>query len=278
MKLIDCCMFNGEEIVKMRLEYFYTFFDKFYFIESWYTFTGNRKPFLYCEKYADWFAPYKDKIRFHILDELVSERPFVQEEHQRNSIVPRILLENYDSIVFFSDCDEFYDLTTLPSKEELFEILQEKPIIFFDMKLYYCRFTHLYETIRWPYAFAIHTLNLNDYRNIQKIRLEKIHNNKRFPFTILKNGWHFSFFMNVDTIFRKLESFSHQELNRSKYKNKDAILNAIEDGVDIFQRNLKISVLPFDHPRHNFPVLFRKYHKELVLVDLPKDLVSDKPA
>ena len=49
-------------------------------------------------------------------------------------------------------------------------------------------------------------------------------------------GWHFSYFGDADYIISKIESFSHQEYNNDKYKNKEKILKLIENGEDLFFR------------------------------------------
>lgn len=266
MKLIDSCMFNGDEIVKMRLEYYKDFFDEFYFTESWYTFSGKRKPFLYCEKYADWFAPYKDKVKFHIVNDIHSLNPWEQEVYQRNAVVPRILSEHEDAIVFFSDVDEFYDLATLPSKDKLVEITKEQyKVVHVSMKLYQCRFTNLLPTYVWTNAFFLHTFILRQTPNIHELRVYKNQYGIPVPAQCITSGWHFSYFMNEDDLVRKLESFSHQELNVPQYKQKENILNLITSAKDVFMRDIQVEYKSFDDPFHGYPELFRKYHQKLTL-------------
>lgn len=266
MKLIDCCMFNGDEIMKMRLEYYKDFFDEFYFTESWYTFSGVRKPFLYCEKYADWFAPYKDKVKFHILEDMHSANAWEQEIYQRNAVVPRILSEHEDAIVFFSDADEFYDLATLPSKEKMIKMTKgEDKVVHVSMKLYQCRFTNLLPTYTWTNAFFLHTSLLKNTPNIHELRVYKNQNGVPISANCITSGWHFSYFMSVNDLVRKLESFSHQELNTPRYKDKNNILNLIHSVKDIFMRDIQIEYKSFDDPIHGYPELFRKYHQKLTL-------------
>ncbi len=264
MKLIDCCMFNGDEIVKMRLEYYKDFFDEFYFTESWYTFTGKRKDFLYCEKYAEWFAPYKEKVKFVILNDFHSLNPWEQESHQRNAAVPQILSNHDDAIVFFSDCDEFYDINTLPPLEKMIEITKEKKkVVHVEMKLYQCRFTN-FQPMTWTNAYFLHTSLLRTIHNIHELRVFKNQRNVPIPADCIKSGWHFSCFMSVDDLIRKLESFSHQELNTPKYKDKANIENLIQSTKDIFMRkNIKVEYIDFNNSFHGYPEVFRKYHEKL---------------
>lgn len=265
MKCVDVCMFNGDDIIKMRLEYYKDYFDTFYIIESWYTHQGKRKPFLFCEKYADWFLPYKDKIKFHIHNDLHSLNAQEQDQHQRNCAVSRILQEENDSLVFFSDCDEFYDLATLPSKESLYETTtKEQKIVHVSMKMYYCRFTNLYPTIIWTNAFITHTRLLQSTPDVHELRIFK--NQKGIPMSSIcvTSGWHFSYFMNLDNIIRKIESFSHPELNTARNKNPLQLLTAINECRDIFGSTKPMEYKGFDDVFHGYPELFRKYHEKLI--------------
>lgn len=265
MKCVDVCMFNGDEIVKMRLEYYKDYFDTFYFVESRFTFSGKQKPFLYCEKYAEWFAPYGDKVKFHIVEDIHSLNPWEQEAYQRNSVVSRILQEQEDTLVFFSDCDEFYDLATLPSKEKLYEMsATNSKVIHVAMKLYQGRFTNVQIEYIWTNAFIVHTSLLQFIPNIQELRVYKNQRGIPVPAECITSGWHFSFFMSVDDLVRKLESFSHQELNIPHYKNKETIVSALTEGRDIFFRDVRIEYKPFDDPYHGYPELFLRYHEKLI--------------
>jgi beta-1,4-mannosyl-glycoprotein beta-1,4-N-acetylglucosaminyltransferase len=49
-------------------------------------------------------------------------------------------------------------------------------------------------------------------------------------------GWHFSFFGESDKIRNKIESFAHTEYDSEEYKNNEAILYRIENGIDPFDR------------------------------------------
>ena len=69
---IDSFLFNGEPIVKLRLEYLYNYVDYFYIVESIYTFSGIKKQRYYCDKYIDWFEPYLDKIVFVKIETLLN--------------------------------------------------------------------------------------------------------------------------------------------------------------------------------------------------------------
>ena len=92
---IDSFLFNGEELVKLRLEFLYKYVDYFYIVESNYTFSGNKKEFYYIDRCSDWFTPYLDKIKFIKIDKKLNTYPdyffidnvkkcFAEEKLQRN--------------------------------------------------------------------------------------------------------------------------------------------------------------------------------------------------
>ena len=50
------------------------------------------------------------------------------------------------------------------------------------------------------------------------------------------NGWHFSFFTDIENIKNKIESFAHTEYNLEEYKDDQEILRRISEGIDPFDR------------------------------------------
>ena len=61
---IDSFLYNGDDIVRLRLEYLYNYVDMFYITESIYSFSGERKDEYMIDKNMDLFKPYLSKIRF----------------------------------------------------------------------------------------------------------------------------------------------------------------------------------------------------------------------
>jgi beta-1,4-mannosyl-glycoprotein beta-1,4-N-acetylglucosaminyltransferase len=49
-------------------------------------------------------------------------------------------------------------------------------------------------------------------------------------------GWHFSYLGGLEKIRTKIESFAHTEFNRDDIKSDENILEAIQNGIDIFRR------------------------------------------
>ena len=64
---------------------------------------------------------------------------------------------------------------------------------------------------------------------------------------ILKDGgWHFSFLYDVDGIVKKISSYQHTEFDTNKIKDKTKIIEKIESGKDIFNRNYNFQRINID--------------------------------
>jgi len=265
---IDSFLFNGEDIVNLRLEYLYNYVDKFYIVESIYTFSGIKKDDYYIDKYKTWFIPYLDKIVFIKIDTLLNTLPdkefqtlnkkcFYEEKLQRNYI-RSILLKDFESRKFLlalCDVDEIYNYTIFETKEELYNLTNDKQILL-KMKMYYYNFNFFLHDI-WEMAFIINDTMLNKYEDLDYIRVYKLGDS-----TIrLTSGWHFTYFMKPQDILRKLNSFSHADINIYPYNNVDFISFVIKNGIDYQLRNeVKLQNISFEDKIHNYPELFRKYY------------------
>ena len=264
---IDSFLFNGEDFVKLRLEYLYNYVDYFYIVESIYTFSGIKKDAFYIDINKSWFLPYMDKIKFvYINDKLNNSdikfqtenlKCFYEEKLQRNYI-RNILLNTYtdDFILALCDVDEIYDYTTFESKEQLFSMLDTKTMLL-RMKMYMYKFTNFLHD-EWEMAFLISSTMLKQYEDLDYIRVYKLGSS-----TIRRvSGWHFNFFMKPEDIQRKLASFSHTDINRYPYNDVDYLSFVVSKDIDFQRReNFKYTILPFEDKFHNYPELFRKYVK-----------------
>ena len=264
---IDSFLFNGEDFVKLRLEYLYNYVDYFYIVESIYTFSGIKKDAFYIDINKSWFLPYMDKIKFvYINDKLNNSdikfqtenlKCFYEEKLQRNYI-RNILLNTYtdDFILALCDVDEIYDYTTFESKEQLFSMLDTKTMLL-RMKMYMYKFTNFLHD-EWEMAFLISSTMLKQYEDLDYIRVYKLGSS-----TIRRvSGWHFNFFMKPEDIQRKLASFSHTDINRYPYNDVDYLSFVVSKDIDFQRReNFQYTILPFEDKFHNYPELFRKYVK-----------------
>ena len=263
---IDSFLFNGEEIVKMRLDYLYEYVDYFYIVESAFTFSGIKKKNYYIDEYAEWFKPYLNKIKFVKIDSLFvlhdttfdngNQRCFYEEKQQRNYIRNVLLNDfvNKDFILALCDVDEFYDISKLEGKSQLFKILSDTYMLL-KMKMYMYSFQYFMND-NWEMAFIINSEMLKLYEDLDAIRIFKLGEK-----TLRRdNGWHFTNFMKPIDIVRKLSSFSHIDLNIPPYNNIEYINFTKERGIDLLNRkDINIKKIEFDDKFHNYPEIFQKY-------------------
>ena len=266
---IDSFLFNGEPLVKLRLEYLYNYVDYFYIVESLYTFTGREKESFYIDEYKSWFEPYLNKIKFIKIDTILNTLPndiftdnvkkcFHKEKLQRNYI-RNILLNDFDGkdfILALCDVDEIYNPVFLESNDILFDSLKDK-VILFTMKMYFYNFNFFLHD-HWEMAYLISStmLKQQQYEDLDYIRVYKLGSN-----TIRRNcGWHFTYFMSPEDIQRKIKSFSHSDINCYPFNDIDYLRFVVSKGIDYQQRNDHIlQNIPIENEFHKYPELFRKY-------------------
>ena len=267
--LIDSFLFNGEPIVKLRLEYLYTYIDYFYIVESLYTFTGDKKHSYYIDEYKSWFEPYLNKIKFIKINTLLNTLPndtfmdnnkkcFYEEKLQRNYI-RNILLNDFDGkdfILALCDVDEIYNISILESKDTLFDSLKNK-VILLIMKMYFYNFNFFLHD-HWEMAYLISSIMLKQeiHEDLDYIRVYKLGSD-----TIRReSGWHFTYFMSPEDIQRKIKSFSHSDINRYPFNDIHYLKFVVSKGIDYQQRNDHIlENIPIENEFHKYPKLFRKY-------------------
>ena len=266
---IDSFLFNGEEIVKLRLEYLYNYVDYFYIVESIYTFSGNKKECFYLDKYADWFTPYISKIKFIKIHEKLNMLPdnnfidcvkksFHEEKLQRNYI-RSVLFNDFgkeDFLLALCDVDEIYNISKLPYKQDMFDLTQSKELLL-RMKMYYYNFNY-YIHDNWEMAFIISSTFLRVVEDLDYVRVYKLGDSTLRH----ESGWHFTYFMKPEEIQRKLMSFSHVDVNRFPFNDKDYLDFVVSKGIDYQQReDFKLQNIPFNSEFHEYPELFRKYYQ-----------------
>jgi hypothetical protein len=233
MLWIDTIMFNGEEIINLRLNYLYPHVARFYICEQRYTHQGVKKGQLFIEKMKPVFEPYLDKIKF-----IIDERDFSKmntwqiENIQRNYPVPTILddLRGQKYICSICDCDEIPNVDAVLEKTDLYELCNNGAV-YMEQDLYYYNL-NWYQG-KWNRAFFLNDATLRKYTNVQIFR-EKYGGLMSGMFSC---GWHFSYFMPTSEMKRKIESFAHKEFNDDKFKNEDHMRNCILHGHDMYKRD-----------------------------------------
>jgi beta-1,4-mannosyl-glycoprotein beta-1,4-N-acetylglucosaminyltransferase len=248
MKWIDTIMFNGEPVVKLRLQLLYPHVDRFYISEQRYTHQGARKDELFIEKYKEWFTEYNDKITFLIDEKDYSKETYAWtiENAQRNYPIPHILEDNsgQDYICSVCDCDEIPDWRAVHAMGDKLYNLCNTGAVIMDQQLFYYNLN--WGPTPWKRAFFLNNRTVEIYKDFQLFREIDNQGPVAGHFSC---GWHFSYFMHPSDIIRKIESFAHREVNKDSFKSKDHVKECIMNGKDLYGRDYPLPKNnSFDYP------------------------------
>ncbi|CAL8462147.1 g1678 [Coccomyxa elongata] len=255
VRILDCFIYNGEMIAALRLEYLYDVVEEIIVVESRTTFSGNIKPQLFIERDAHLFRPYLTKVEFLVLDDypepdqawlatranrawMTDLSVWFRETYQRN-FAQGYIKEKYAGqkyVVLACDVDE------IPSREVVAELRSFRYehahiALYFEMEMSYYNFNWT-ARYQWYHAFAVSDVGLAK-KTLDDYRTE----NSRYHLR-RSAGWHLSYYMGISELARKIESFSHKELNLPEYKAADHIVKCIRTGKDLFDRGSHFDMLP----------------------------------
>ena len=225
-KIVDAFIFFNEiPLLKYRLSVLGSVVDYFVIVESDRTFTGTPKPIFY--KPSD-FEQYQSKIIHVVVNQPEKADSWSREARQRNAIfepVRNLALLPID-LLLLSDVDEIPDPQFL--KDGFPPIGQPLKI---NMDMYYYNLTVKAgkpSTTATILPISCLTSDVNDLVRRHKPGWGE---NMR--------GWHLSYFMSIRDIIKKIESFSHTEFNKKRFKSKQRIQKLIAMGHDLFDRDNK---------------------------------------
>lgn len=244
-KIVDCfTFFNELDLLEFRLTELDPYVDYFVIVESTKTFTGKPKP-LYYNLNKSKFKKWKDKIVHKIVYDMPIELPqeeidklvdlpeirdihWVREHHQRRQIGK--VLENmnldYEDIVLVSDLDEIPNFRNIEQVEFL---LKFGPVV--CKQDWYIWNLNNMKNSDWCgstfFQYSHYIENKDIFQKIRNIRWE----DNPIIFSIVQNGWHFSWFGNQEFIKQKMFSFAHTETANDFFKNKDNITYLVENSL-----------------------------------------------
>lgn len=232
--IYDCILYSGEkELLEIRLNETCLCDDwvTTIIVESNKTHTGWEKP-LYFERYKKEFERFN--IMYFVVDDMPDNVTARQrEEHQRNAIMKALKFNEPkpEDIVIIADVDEIpraREVNRFRADMDFASLLQDK----------YAYYLNCLESEQsWDRA------RIMTWRYLADKTPEEVRNSGYF-FSIHQAGWHWSW---VQDPLRKLESFSHQELNTpeniERVQRKENIWN--DDKFKIIDINLS-------HPEYLF--------------------------
>jgi beta-1,4-mannosyl-glycoprotein beta-1,4-N-acetylglucosaminyltransferase len=242
--------FDEDLVLDIRLNTLNNKVNKFVIVEATKNHAGQDKKLNFK---IENFSKFKDKINYIVVDDLPinvnSPKKGWHENHARDQFQRNSIQRGYkdfddEDLIMISDIDE------IPNPKKIDE---------FNVKNKYACF------LQKNFQSKINLLNISDgdwagtkickkkylvspqwLRNI-KIKKQSFWKLFSKKIQIINNGgWHFSFLKNPDSIKNKIISYSHQEYNKKEFTNIDSIKKRIDNGEDLFQRQIKYEKVVVD--------------------------------
>ena len=262
IKVYDLFLFFNElDLLEIRLNILDSYVDYFVIIESTETFTGTPKKLFY-EENKERFKKWEHKIIHYVVTdtprgeqdlrqrllqtdlstldrEIIestltaesvpdkSEVQWLKEYFQKESGKKALVGLSDDDICYISDLDEIWnpELVIDYSRDDLFKYKQVAYV-------YYLNNRSNEDWSGWVGTIA------TKFKNIKTGSLNGLRNLPIKKYTVIKNGgWHFTFQGGADMIRKKLEAYSHQEINTPEIKSD--IENKMLEGKDIRGRYIR---------------------------------------
>ena len=254
MKVIDCFPYNGDSLALFRLAYLWDVVDEFIIVEAGETYSGQKKDFLFLDKNAALLKPFASKITRLVIERfpaptdaqiaklMRSDREtyphaWFREKYQRNFATDYLNSQSGPWMLLACDVDE------IPRRKFVARLSGNYEDFTDGCRLQMALFYYSSQWIKpngWNHAFVINDRGarqqtLDDLRVGPFIR--KVSGNA---------GWHLSYFMTREEIRRKVQSFSHQELNSATYYDLDWVQECIRTGKDLYRRGAENDCIRYD--------------------------------
>ena len=251
----DCfTFFNELDLLEIRLNTLKDVVDCFVIAEATRTHRGKPKE-LFFEKNRERYASFLDRIRYIVVDNLLSEEevekdaynlPWANENRQRNALQKGVDGANDDDVVMLSDVDEI----PRPEAVQYAVAKLSKKCPSLRMELDFFNFYLNFHNYSYPtWKLGTQALRYGYIRNgceIAKVKPDRYtqlsenagptFNKIRFLRSrgrIKKAGWHFSFLGGVKAIQNKLAAFSHSEFSSVPV---EVLEQRLKNGDDLFGR------------------------------------------
>lgn len=209
-KVYDCfTFFNEIDLLKIRFEELYEVVDHFVIVEAEDTFRGNPKP-MYFAQNRHHFQKYLDKVIYVHVGKSHFSSPWDRERYQRNQIQFGLIGCTDEDIILVSDLDEFIDARKWPHFLQALEAHPEQ-IVGCESRVYRW-FLNRQSTDPWIGTAVC------KYKVFRRCSAEEIRGRRGSGIVIPQSGWHFSNMGGLATYVQKIESFSHDEVDRPEFK------------------------------------------------------------
>lgn len=249
---IDCFSFNGElDLLELRLNILDKVVDQFIICESTQTFTGLPKPLYFLEnkeRYTKWLPKIKHFIMASedfILDRDSDNSPGVphnldwwrREYTQKESMRYALTHLQDDDMIFIGDADEIWNPDNFPLSGR-WKLEQ----------LVYAYYLNNRSSEWWEGTSVM------PYGLIRKYTLDDLraHDHHKRPIekapTYKDCGWHFTNMGGIEFIKRKMNSYSHQEINTNE--NQNLLERRMAENKDFIGRDFKMWLDESEWPQY----------------------------
>ena len=235
MKIFDCFLYNGEDLVlDIRFNVLNEFIEKFIVVESKFTIQGEKKNLKFN---INNFLKFKDKIIYLNIEQFPNGLSNWEREYfQRNYIKEGLNSAQDDDYIIISDVDE------IPNLNNINTISKYKYSVF-EQKLFYYKLNIINKTNPIWYGSKLckkKYLKSPQWLREQKVKKYSLIKFYKIKWNIIKSGgWHFSYLMTPNEIKQKINSYAHVEYNNDKFNNLDKIKKSINENIlltmDIFE-------------------------------------------
>ena len=271
MKLIDCFMYFDEDLIlEIRLNVLNHVVDRFVLCEATRDHAGNKKKLRFS---LEKFHKFKNKIDYIIVDDMPLNVKstkknwhdnHMRDQFQRNALSRGINKYDSDDLIMISDIDEIPD----PKKIKEFDFKNKYACFLqrnFQSKINLLNISEKF----WAGTKICKKKDLKSPQWLRNIKTKKRSFWKFFsdkqPQLIENGGWHFSFLKKPEDIKKKINSYSHQEFNISKFTSEKNIAEKISKGKDLFERDINYKKILIDESFPEYIVNNKEMLKDWIL-------------
>ena len=253
-RVYDCFTYNGEfEVLQIRLHELADVVDCFVIVEATRTFSGEAKA-LTLDLSAPELAPFKERIRYVVVDDMPDDPPGVKpedverdwlnnppktgfwrrEKYQRNQIMRGIEDARPDDLIMVSDADE------IPRAEVVRWMVQQPPGEIYGLILGIYYFYVNYRNVEGAESCTIWSVAASrswfDQGSPDQLRIA-VRMGGVSAMRVPAAGWHFSYLgMSEAQIRQKIARFAHQEYNDPEILSAIDVEAIVESGMDLYGR------------------------------------------
>jgi hypothetical protein len=231
MKIYDCFTFYNEfDLLDLRIAEMYDHVDHMVLVEADHTFQNEPKHFNFKHRMREY--EHLDKLIYIGIEDMpLSPDPWVNERHQRDSIMLGIEDAAEDDIIIISDIDEILRPSTIE------QLRQGTCSVYgFRMPLFNFKYNYMLTTqdLYSVWSGAVTKMALESPEDFRRQRHAL--NNLGWQYNdgtiaiIEHAGWHFTYLGGDDFARTKIQSFAHAEDNRPEVLDRINVEESIRQG------------------------------------------------